>query len=919
MNGLWMKKGMRICTVMVLLFSILNTHAIRAKSKTEEVNMELYVSLQGSDKDDGSMNRPFRTIMKAQKVIQDMNAIPKGGITVYIREGVYSIDDTLSFTRKDSGEQDAPITYQNYKDEHVCISGGVRLKKSDFTRVNDEGILNRLWDEKVKDKLLQVDLDAAGIEDYGHLSRRGYVHNDAQQVTQMELFVEEQRMTLSRWPNYEKMLWTSIVDQGHILSQGQDVLGGPTLAFDKTFERSKKWMNREDIWMDGILSYDWVWGYNRIQHMDSEKRQVTLTYGTQDGVFDWGETRGVFFQNILEEIDMPGEYYIDRDAKKLYYYPTTAFQESPDPEILLSHANKPLLSLKNCAYMNFKGIVFDGTRSDGIVCHEGDNHHITFEGITVKHIGQTGIVLHGTDIKVLDSDIYNLGSAGVRVNGGDKKTLTSSHNTITNCHIYNVGQIRKGYNPALSMDGVGVVVSHNLIHDTPHMAITVRGNDHFIAYNECYNISQIFRDMGIIYMNLGARPYERGTHIYRNYFHDYWSINDEHDDNNGVYLDNGTQGVLINENIFYRSDVVGIFTHGGGFNTMKNNLFIDVSGPYRDVNFMQTGWGYWIIRNTVKQWAEQKATMDFASMPHAKYDRLVAFYNFDDTYVSEMMSLDSAEDDRPWNKFGGTMQNAQPDNVFKDNVIYNHNNPMLSRHEEGIWRNTGHGTFSAVVSDGNVVMDENPGFVDYDNDDFTLKPDAKVHTLMDNFPNIPFHEMGLYVNENRPSLPASTVGKVKLIVSGHKKKETVILKEGDTFLVSSEVLPKPSVGEKPLIIYRSSNETIAVVDAGGKVTGLSPGFVEITAHSANNMGIYDGHMFRVDKDIQKENEDLNDADSRETTMTSTHEKMDVMSQDRESSVDASNEKKTGFTGTMVSLGILLTIITGGVIFLKRRK
>lgn len=901
-----MKKVITCLLMLTLMVSMAGPLTIYS----EDSMMTYYVSVTGDDNNTGTKDSPFKTLIKAQRTVQELDELPDGGVTIYLREGVYQMDYTLKFYRNNSGTEASPITYENYNNEKVFISGGKHLNKADFTPVTDQALLDTLIEDSAKSGLLVADLAALGIEDTGELSRRGYVKNEGHVVTQMELFVEDQRMTLSRWPNYDTILFNEIIENGSVLTDGEPLTNGPILGMPKAFERSADWSDIQNIWVDNIVSYDWVWSYNKVEEINATDRTVEFSYGTNHGVFSWGDTRGLFFANIFEEIDMPGEYYIDRENMLLYYYPTQSFTEKENPEIMLSELNVPLLSFSNTSYVNFKGIQFDGTRNDVVECFDGDNHHITFEGVTIKNSGESGLLMTGDSLTIKDSNIFNLGSAGIRMKGGNKETLEVSNNLIENSHIYNIGQIRKGYNPAMSIDGVGVTLRNNLVNDTPHMAMTIRGNDHLIEYNEFYNISQRFRDIGILYFNLGGRPFERGTKVYRNYFHDYWSINDEHGDNNGIYLDNGTQGVFIEENIFYNSDVVGIFTHGGGFNHMSHNVFIDISGPYRDVNFMQTGWGYWIIKNTVATWANQRETMDFASMPHAKYDRLVEFYEFSDEYVEEMTSLETAEDDRPWNKFGATMQNAQPDNVFMDNLMVNINNPLISQHVDGVWRNTGHGTFSAVVESGSYVTDVDPGFVDYASKDFTFKEDSVVFDEIQGFPMIPFTEMGLKVTDYRSELPSASPGKLDIHIEGYKENETVILKQGDTFVVGAKVVPE---SDNAAVVYHSSNPDIASVDSKGLVTAKGTGFVEITAHSENNLDIFGGHMFRVDKNpdyVEPVEEEIPETDSEPEV---EEEKADTSTSETSEVIEPTEEEPTNNGLRNILLGVGGTFLVGAIL------
>jgi len=119
--------------------------------------------------------------------------------------------------------------------------------------------------------------------------------------------------------------------------------------------------------------------------------------------------------------------------------------------------------------------------------------------------------------------------------------------------------------------------THCLIHDGTHMGIQVRGgNDHLIDYNEFYNVPKTFNDIAAIYMVLGGAPHHRGTIIRRNYFH-HIGLSGK-DKQAGVYPDNETMGIVIEENIFYKigtpqgKSCWAVMNHGGAHIHTRNNI-----------------------------------------------------------------------------------------------------------------------------------------------------------------------------------------------------------------------------------------------------------------------------------------------------------------------------------------------------------
>jgi len=79
----------------------------------------------GSDKNPGTMKEPFATLDNARTAIRDLKTstgLPKGGLTVFLRAGIYARTTTFELTRGDSGAADRPIVYRSYPGEHVVIS-----------------------------------------------------------------------------------------------------------------------------------------------------------------------------------------------------------------------------------------------------------------------------------------------------------------------------------------------------------------------------------------------------------------------------------------------------------------------------------------------------------------------------------------------------------------------------------------------------------------------------------------------------------------------------------------------------------------------------------------------------------------------------------------------------------------------------
>ncbi|MCK4993344.1 MAG: right-handed parallel beta-helix repeat-containing protein, partial [Bacteroidales bacterium] len=162
-----------------------------------------------------------------------------------------------------------------------------------------------------------------------------------------------------------------------------------------------------------------------------------------------------------------------------------------------------------------------------------------------------------------------------------------------NCHIHNLSRIDRTYTPGIWVDGVGTTITHCKIHDVPSSAMRINGNDHMIEYNEIHNVLTESDDQGAI--DMWGDPTYRGNVFRYNYLYDIGpdGSNNEiniHGVSAGMRFDDAISGNLVYANIF-RNSSGGAFgaiqIHGGKENLIQNNLFYQCSAG---ISF--TPWSY---------------------------------------------------------------------------------------------------------------------------------------------------------------------------------------------------------------------------------------------------------------------------------------------------------------------------------------
>ena len=159
----------------------------------------------------------------------------------------------------------------------------------------------------------------------------------------------------------------------------------------------------------------------------------------------------------------------------------------------------------------------------------------------------------------------------MQLSGGDRRTLTPAGHVVENCDIHHFSRLLLTYTPGVDLHGVGHRVAHNHLHDAPHTAVLLHGNDHVVELNEIDHVCTQTGDAGAFYM--GRDWTERGNVVRHNFFHDLGIFGYGRHGVRAVYLDDCASGTTIFGNVFLRC-TRAVLIGGGRDNRVENNLFV---------------------------------------------------------------------------------------------------------------------------------------------------------------------------------------------------------------------------------------------------------------------------------------------------------------------------------------------------------
>ena len=484
------------------------------------------------------------------------------------------------------------------------IRGSIDLDISKAKKIKDEEIKSRLCPQ-VASEVYELDVSHVDLsswrmldKEFSLLSRPGRM-NWASLVPQ--IYVDSSPLPLSCWPNED---WAVIAEFGNAgVFDGSSMFdssekeipsdGSKFPWFYYSGDRPSRWLKAEEILLSGFWAYDWHNSAVMAQSIDAEKKTISLRNNVSFGVRSGNsKARRWRAYNLIEEIDLPGEYAIDRKTKKIYFLPPG--NVSDIKRISISVGTNALYLCDGMKDTEFRNIVFEEAQSAGVVLKNCEN--VVFKNCVFRNMLRDGLSIENSsrDCSAEDCVFENFRYGAVFLNGGKKSTLTNGGNEIRSSTIRNtnLGVVKSG--SAIKLYGVGNAVRNCGIYNTPAIAVYFRGCnlalDGCSVSNACYLVD----DSGACYQ--GRNCSNRGNVLKNNVFAD---IGTEFQHGNAaVYFDDGDCGNIVYSNVFTKCGFPGngnfgtVFSHGGFDNFVTRCKFVDCIRPFGSAPWSKEKWEY---------------------------------------------------------------------------------------------------------------------------------------------------------------------------------------------------------------------------------------------------------------------------------------------------------------------------------------
>lgn len=257
---------------------------------------EIWISPKGSDFNDGTRQSPKATLTSALRQAREWRRTEdnriQGGITIYMEGGTYAFHEPVFIRPEDSGTKESPTTIRSVGDEKVILSGGISING---------------WKKQGKVWVADVPVFNGRPLDFRQLWVNGKKAVRARDVE-----------------DFEKMNRICSVDEKN------EILYVPAVSIRRLIDNKG---NLKAKYAEMVLHQMWCVANLRIRSVEVQGDSAAIRFHQPESRIQFehpwprpmvttdGHNSAFYLTNARELQDVPGEWYHDMDARKVYYYP----------------------------------------------------------------------------------------------------------------------------------------------------------------------------------------------------------------------------------------------------------------------------------------------------------------------------------------------------------------------------------------------------------------------------------------------------------------------------------------------------------------------------------------------------------------------------------------------------------------------
>lgn len=448
-------------------------------SNIVNAQVSLYVAETGQDKNNGSIEKPFKTLEAAVTKAMSFNG---QDVTVFLRKGTYSPGSTVVINASEYKCRSMSITA--FRNEQVTVSGAM--------------LIHPVW-KPYKNGIFQSGIKLDMPPD--------------------RLFMSGSALVMARFPNFD--------------STARIFNGTSAEVFSK--ERVAGWKNPAGGYLHALHQGEWG-GFHYLVTGKNDAGEPVLEGGWQNNRPAPMHKQHRFVENIFEELDAPGEWYYDRQLQVLYVYPPAGHDINKE-QFYVSRLNELVTisgtgehPVKNIRISNISFTATNRTfmltkepllRSDWTIYRGGailldGTENVRISNCIFKDLGGNAVFVsnYNRDALVENNHIFNIGASAIAFVGnadavrspafryeefvpwnemdftpGPKTNNYPKQCTARGNLIHNIGQVEKQVAGVEIAMASHITIAQNTIYEVPRAGINIGDGcwgGHVLEFNDVF-------------------------------------------------------------------------------------------------------------------------------------------------------------------------------------------------------------------------------------------------------------------------------------------------------------------------------------------------------------------------------------------------------------------------------------------------